>query len=78
MQLLSVQPDAPLPELPTIAQLLSVPPDAPPTPLVRVNPVSVALAPRDTHRFDRFPLIVVDSAPLTLRRFTAPATTIGA
>src|SRR5712671_4199168 len=77
MQLLSAQPDAPFPELPTMAQLLSVPPEAPPAPLVNVNPDRVAPLARDTHRFELAPLIIVNSAPLTLRTGSAADAWIG-
>src|ERR1043166_8697850 len=77
VQLFSVLELAPYEVLPVIMQLLNMPPEAPPAPLVKVNPDKVASRAKDTHRFDRPPLIRVNSGPLTLRTVRGPEAATG-
>src|SRR5712691_1125137 len=72
VQLLRVLELAPYEVLPLNVQLVNEPPEAPPTPLVKVNQDRLTPLARDTHRFDRPPLITVNNGPLTLRTVRGP------
>src|SRR6266567_1479437 len=72
VQLLRVLKLAPYEALPLNVQSFTVPPEAPPAPLVSVKPDRLASPAKDTHRFDRAPLIIVNNGPLTLRTLRGP------